>query len=220
MKLTSTAIEAYAACLQWKQTQHSSSKSAQRASSTLDRLHSDLCGPITPQFLGEAKYYIRFRDDASSCTELEPIKKKSDSFSSIKKIFTQCEAVHGVKFTAVHSDNCEEYPSHPFQQFLASTGCKHEVSAAYAQEQNSVAERFNRMIVGQAKALLYGAQPPPFLWAEAAKPVVYITNRNPTRSQTKIPYDLWTRKPAKSRVHPHPFGCEIWHLVTKDVRRK
>ena len=43
IKLTSTAIEACAGCLQGKQTRHPSSKPAQRASNTLDRVHSDLC---------------------------------------------------------------------------------------------------------------------------------------------------------------------------------
>jgi hypothetical protein len=44
IKSTSTAIEACAACLQGKQTRHPSSKLAQRALNTLDRVHSDLWG--------------------------------------------------------------------------------------------------------------------------------------------------------------------------------
>jgi hypothetical protein len=190
IKLTSTAIEACAACLQGKQTRHPSSKPAQRASNTLDRVHSDLCGPMTPQSLGGAKYYISFRDDATSWTELEPIKKKSDAFGSIKKYFARCEAMHGVKIKAFRSDNGGEFTSHAFEEFLASSGCKHEVSAAYSQEQNGVAERVNRTIVGRAKAMLYGAQLPHFLWAEAARTAVYCVNRTPTRSQTKTPYEL------------------------------
>jgi len=42
IKLTSTAIDTCAAGLQWKQTRHPSTKPAQRASNTLDRVHSDL----------------------------------------------------------------------------------------------------------------------------------------------------------------------------------
>jgi len=220
IKLTSTAIEACAACLQGKQTRHPSSKPAQRASNTLDRVHSDLCGPMTPQSLGGAKYYICFRDDATSWMELEPIKKKSDAFGSIKKYFARCEVMHGVKIKAFRSDNGGEFTSHALEEFLASSGCKHEVSAAYSQEQNGVAERVNRTIVGRAKAILYGAQLPLFLWAEAARTAVYIMNRTPTRSQMKTPYELWTGKPAQSLVHLQPFGCEIWHHVTKDLRRK
>jgi hypothetical protein len=76
------------------------------------------------------------------------------------------------------------------------------------------------MIVGRAKAMLYGAQLPLFLWAEAAKTAVYIMNRTPTRSQTKTLYVLWTGKPAQFLVNLQPFGWEIWYHVTKDLRSK
>jgi len=220
IKLTSTAIEACAACLKGKQTRHLSCKPAQRALNTLDRVHSDLCGPMTPQSLGGAKNYISFRDDATSWTELEPIKKKRDAFGSIKKYFARCEAMHGVMIKAFRSDNGGEFTSQAFEEFLVSSRCKHEISAAYSQEENGVAERVNRTIVGRAKAMQNGAQLPLFLWAEAAKTAVCIMNRTPTRSQTMTPYELWTGKPAQSLVHLQPFGCEIWHHVTKDLRRK
>jgi len=142
---------------------------------------------MTPQSLGGAKYYISFRDDATSWTELEPIKKKCDAFGSTKKYFAQCEAMHGVKIKAFRSDNGGEYTSHAFEEFLASSGCKHEVSAADSQEQNGVAERVNRTNVERAKAMLYGAQLALFLGAEAARTADYIMNRTPTRSQTKSP---------------------------------
>jgi transposase InsO family protein len=112
---------------------------------------------MTPQWLGGAKYYINFRDDSTSWLELGPIKKKSDAFGSIKKYFARCEAMHRVNITAFHSDTDGEFISHAFEEFLASSGCNHEVSAAYPQEENGVAKRVNRTIVGRAKAMLYGA---------------------------------------------------------------
>ena len=84
---------------------------------------------------------------------LEPIKKKSDAFGSIKKYVARCEAMHGVKIKAFRSDNSGEFTSHAFEEFLASSGSKHELSAAYSQGQNGVAERVNRTIVGRAKAM-------------------------------------------------------------------
>ena len=96
-------------------------------------------------------------DDGTSSTELEPIKKKSDAFGSINNYFTRCKAMHGVKIKTFRRDNGGEYTLHALEEFLASSGCKHEVSAAYSEEQNGVAERVNRTIVGRAKAMLYGA---------------------------------------------------------------
>jgi transposase InsO family protein len=61
--------------------------------------------------------------------------------------------MHGVKIKAFHSDNGGEFTSHAFKEFLVSSGCKHEVSAAYSQEQNGVTQMVNRTIVGRAKAM-------------------------------------------------------------------
>jgi hypothetical protein len=68
--------------------------------------------------------------------------------------------------------------------------------------------------------MLYGAQLPIFLWAEAARTAVYIMNRTPTRSQTQTPYEIWTGKRAQSLVYLQPFGFQLWHRATKDLRRK
>ena len=93
-------------------------------------------------------YYISFRDDATSWTELKPIKKKSDAFDCIRKYFARCEAMHGLNIKAFRTDSGGEFTFHAFEEFLASSGCQNEVSAAYSQEQNGVAERVNKMIIG------------------------------------------------------------------------
>ena len=67
--------------------------------------------------------------------------------------------------------------------------------------------------------MLYGAQLPHFLYAEAASTAVYVMNRTPTRSQMKTPYELWTGKPAQSVVDVEPFQWEIWNHVTQDLQR-
>jgi transposase InsO family protein len=128
-------------------------------------------------------------DDATSCTELEPIKKKSDAFGIIKKNFAQCEAKHGVNINAFHSDNGGEFTTHAFKECLACCGCKHAVSAAYSQEQNAVPERFNGTSVGRAKAMLYGAQHSLLLWPEAARTAFHNVNRILTRYQMNTPYE-------------------------------
>ena len=122
IELTSTAIEACAACLPGRKTRHPSSLPAQRALNTLDRAHSDHCGPMTPQSLAGAKYDISFRDDATSWMELEPIENKSVGFCSIMMYTPQCEAMHAVKIKAFRSDNGGEFTSHVFEELLASSG--------------------------------------------------------------------------------------------------
>jgi hypothetical protein len=66
--------------------------------------------------------------------------------------------MHGVKIKACCSDNGVEYTSHGFEEFLAASGWKDDDSAVYSQEEDGVAERVNRTMVGRAKTILYGGQ--------------------------------------------------------------
>jgi hypothetical protein len=112
IKLTSTAIEACTACLQGKQTRHPSSKPAQGASNTLDMVISTHSGPMTPQSLEGAKYYISFRDDATSWTDLEPIKNKIDTFGRVKMYYV-FKSSHGGCRSAERLVHSRSVPLHP-----------------------------------------------------------------------------------------------------------
>jgi hypothetical protein len=79
--------------------------------------------------------------------EFEPIMKKTDALGGVKKYFAHCVAINGVKIKAFGSNSGGEFTFRTFEEFLASSGCKHEVSAAYCQEQNGVEQRVNRTIV-------------------------------------------------------------------------
>jgi hypothetical protein len=48
---------------------------------------------------------------------------------------------------------------------------------------------------------------PRFLWGEALKTANYLTNRTPSKSVTKTPFELWNnRKPSLN--HTHVWGCK------------
>jgi len=160
------------------------------------------------------KYYLGFREDTTSWTELEPVKHTSDAMGSDKKYSIQCDAIHAVKIEAFRSDNRGEFTSHALEEFLASSECMRDDSAAHSHERNRVAEWVNRTIVGQAKAMRYRAQLQLFLWAEAARTADYITIRDPTRSQTTTHYELWTSKSAQSLGHL-PFDERYGIMVPK-----
>ncbi|KAF8541304.1 hypothetical protein BDD12DRAFT_519423 [Trichophaea hybrida] len=55
---------------------------------------------MTPLSLEGAQCFISFRDDPSSWTELEPIRKKSDAFGVVKKFFARCGDVSVLFHTA------------------------------------------------------------------------------------------------------------------------
>ncbi|GFW15505.1 integrase catalytic domain-containing protein [Trichonephila clavipes] len=61
----------------------------------------------------------------------------------------------------------------------------------YTPQQNGAAERENRTIVECARSIIYAANLPLKLWAEAVNTSVYVLNRTgPTSVKDKSPYEL------------------------------
>ena len=80
------------------------------------------------------------------------------------------------------SDNGGEYTKGEFDDFCASEGIKHEFTIPYTPQQNGVAERKNKAIVGATRAMVHDQGLPLFLWVEACNTTVYLQNRSPHRS--------------------------------------
>ena len=56
---------------------------------------------------------------------------------------------------------------------------KRELSTPYNPQQNGVAERKNRSIMEAVNAMIHDQDLSMYLWAEAARIVVYVQNRSP-----------------------------------------
>ena len=69
------------------------------------------------------------------------------------------------KIKVLRSDNGGEYTKGEFVDFCASEGIRHEFTVPYTPQQNGVAERKNRAIVGAARAMLHDQGLTLFLWA-------------------------------------------------------
>jgi len=74
----------------------------------------------------------------------------------------------------LHLDNGGEYTDKDFTFFCTKEGIKREWIAPYNLEQNGMAERKIRTIVGATKAMLYDQDLPRYLWAEACNTAIYI----------------------------------------------
>ena len=101
-----------------------------------------------------------------------------------------------------------------------SAGIKREWTTPYNPQQNGVAERKNKTIVGETKAMLYDLDLPRFLSAEACNTKVYIQNRTPHRALGKtMPEGAFTRK--KQEVgHFRIFGSLAYCHIPNEKRSK
>ncbi|KAL4289934.1 hypothetical protein GQ457_14G000710 [Hibiscus cannabinus] len=73
------------ACVLEKQARTSFQKKAEyRAKHPLKLIHTDICGPITPESFSGKRYFISFVDDFSRKTWVYFLKEKSEAFEAFK----------------------------------------------------------------------------------------------------------------------------------------
>ena len=78
-------LETCKACLMGKMTKSPFSNKGQRASSLLDLIHSDVCGPFSKHARGGYSYFITFTDDFSRYGYVYLMRHKSESFDKFKE---------------------------------------------------------------------------------------------------------------------------------------
>ena len=76
----------------------------------------------------------------------------------------------------LRTDNCGEYTSSRFEEFLKCEGIHHEHTIPKTPEQNGVAERMNRTLVETVLSMLIDSKSPQKFWGEALSTAVYLRN--------------------------------------------
>ncbi|RVW59023.1 Retrovirus-related Pol polyprotein from transposon TNT 1-94 [Vitis vinifera] len=118
-------------CLNGKMTAKTRNEKIDRCGSTLNLIHTDICGPLTPTALVGCKYFITFIDDFSRYGYVELIHEKSDSLNVFKTFKAKVELQLGKPIKAVKSDRGGEYYGRydetgrnpgPFAKFLLKCG--------------------------------------------------------------------------------------------------
>ena len=153
-----------------------------RATGILDLIHSDVSGRMSHVSLSGYEYYVLFIDDHSRRTWIYFLKTKSEVFKRFQEFRALVETQTGRKIKSLRSDNGGEYTLGEFVDYCAEAGIRREFTVPYNPQQNRVAERKNRSIIGAAKAMLHDQGLPLFLWAEACNTAVYLQNRSPHRA--------------------------------------
>ena len=187
----------------------------------LQLVHSDVCGPITPESLGGNRYFVTFIDDYSRCCKVYFMKHKSDvldKFKQFEAVFTN-ECGEGIG--RLRTDNGGEYMSKEFDAYLKSKGILHETTVPHTPQQNGVAERKNRTLMESARSMIEHAGLSKRYWAHAIDTAVHIMNRCVTSAipDGTTPYERWyEEKPDLS--HLKVFGCIAYAHVPEARRQK
>ena len=103
--------------------------------------------------------------------------------SHVKAAFLERES--GKKLKTLHSDRGGEYMDGQLAAELKSRGISHTLSSPDTQQQNGVAERWNRTIIEAVRTSLHAAGLSTGWWGGAVKHAVWVHNRVHTRSLPK-----------------------------------
>jgi hypothetical protein len=87
-------------------------------SQPLAMVHSDICGPMTTQSLGGAKYFLTFTDDFSCLTWIYIVQSKDDVFGKFKDFKLLVENQAETKIKCLRIGHGEVYTNSTFQTFL------------------------------------------------------------------------------------------------------
>ncbi len=178
-----------------------------KTSAILERLHSDLLGPLPPSVGKGAKYIATIIDDYSRYSVVQPIKSKDELSRVMKETIAMFERQSGKEVKNVRSDRGGEYLAEVMQDYFRTKGILHEKTAPETPQQNGVAERFNQTLMDKVRTMMKEAELPKGLWAEVAVTANYLRNRSPVVGKNKTPVELFTgMKPHVN--HLRVIGCK------------
>lgn len=185
----------------------------------LELIHSDVCGPMETQSIGEAKYMIIFMDDFSHKIFCYFLHSKDQVFNTFVTFRKEIEKQTGKQIKMLRTDNGGEYICSNMKKHLQANGIVHQTTIPYTPEQNGKAERMNRTLIEKAKCLLFDAGLPKCYWAEAISMAAFLTNKTVTRSTGKIPDEIFHNK--KVNISDLKiFGSKIMVHIPKNKRKK
>jgi transposase InsO family protein len=114
-----------------KQMRRQFGKSNFSATRPLELIHTDICGPITPDSFSGKEYFITFIDDYSRKCLVYFLEKKSEAFETFKKFKFMVEKMMGKKIQSLRSDRGGEYLSNQFKSYYENHDIRSFLTAPY-----------------------------------------------------------------------------------------
>jgi len=208
-------------CAASKQHRRQHTGSQQPARELLERLHTDVMGPLLPSLpqLGDARYVVTVLDDWSGMCALQPVALKGEACRVVQEVVKLWENSTGKKVKQLRSDRGGEYVSKDIQQWCASKGIQQQLTPPYTPEMNGKAERLNRTLMERVRAMLEEAQLPGGFWPEAVRAAAHVIVRSPAAGRAATPLQLFSGQPP-SVAHLRVFGAAATVLVPRQQRTK
>ena len=161
-------------------------KPAPRATCPFQLLHSDLCGPISPQSASGLRYFLFYIDEFSRSTWVYFLQSKMAI--EVVSVFQEFKAQVEKRFpnhpiVRLRCNNGKgEYDNSFFRGMLRVSGISFEPTPLYTEHKDGVSKRMILAVVTKARALILDSCLSDKFWAEAVNTAVYLHARSPSRA--------------------------------------
>lgn len=150
-----------------------------KAVAPLQRVYTDLIGPLSPAAKGGYMYISKFSDEFTRFRAFYLIHSKEEAINTLIRFVQDLAIPHGRRVLCLRSDGGGEYRAKYYERYCKQTGIIQEFTATNTPQQNGISERDGRTILNMTRCLLQGANLPKWLWGEVCCTAVYIVNRLP-----------------------------------------
>jgi transposase InsO family protein len=209
-----------AICAQGKQCREQLTGQRRKTEQILDRIYSDVCGPMAAVGLMGERYFATFIDESTGRIAITLLTQKSEVSERFIQYRMKVEKETGRKIKSLRSDGGGEYIGNQFRRYLTDNGITQQITPPYTPEHNGIAERANRTIMEIVRCLLFNSGMGKEFWGYAALTAVHIINRLPSSAHDqKTPFELWYGS-RPSIGHLRIFGCKAYHHIPAATRTK
>lgn len=132
-------------------------------SSSLELIHSDLCGPLPYKSLTGLQYKLTFTDDYSYYSWIYFLAAKNETFEAFKSFRCMVENQLNQKLLCLRIDKGGEYFSAEFTAYCKLHGIREQLTATSTLQQNNIVEQKNRHFLETMHNLLFRANLPIYL---------------------------------------------------------
>jgi histone deacetylase 1/2 len=192
-----------------------------------DHVTSDLCGPFPVRSMSHNHYFAVVIDTRSRFCWVFFLNRKSDFADKFMKWHARICTKYDVVVKWFHTDGGGEFVNADMKQFCEKNGMNFTASSAHNSDQNSIAERKIRALQEIARAMMIEADAPRYLWEEAVRYAVFVTNRMPHKAlDMKTPMQVLYNA---CNVDADDFellkmcrtwGCTFYEYIYEGDRRK
>ncbi|MBW0467784.1 hypothetical protein O181_007499, partial [Austropuccinia psidii MF-1] len=154
------------ACKAGKSTRIAFNGNIKRPDTQLEEISIDLMGPITPKYLGGARYILVVVDSYTRYSWVRILKSKEDAKHKLAKIITQAEMALEKQVKQIICDGGKEFVNNLMKDFCDTRGIKLTITTPYTPQHNGIVKRINRMFMDKARTLMIDSGVPKELWAE------------------------------------------------------